>query len=277
MGGPRRLGESLPLSAASPAEGNGRFDSRQLLGELISGEPGDNGSDPGRKRGVATTRRMVYTIAALLALTLVGAGVAYARTGNGGKPAAAPSSGPATSAEALVAKGPSFFDPLSAPGRFQAGSDDTGSCTFDGKGLRAKSASGSTHQCHGPGDSFSGSQTITVETVLSSAGSCAMIWFRHRDLHGYELTACADSLELLSAGSGLPESLGRVPATALQPGTRHQLSIAVDDNHATVSIDGILALQAALDDPTLLAGGVALGVTSSAGPAGVLFANLDVR
>jgi len=277
MGGPRRLGESLPLSVASANDSHGRFDSRQLLGELISGGPGDGAGEAGRKRGVATTRRMVYTIAALLALTLVGAGVAYARTGSGGKPAAAPSSAPVTSAEALVAKGPSFFDPLTEPGRFRPSTDDTGSCTFDGKGLRARSKAGSTYQCRGPADSFSGRQTITVEAVLSSAGSCATIWFRHRELHGYELTACSDSLELLSAGTGLPESIGRVPATTLQPGTRHQLSIAVDDNHATVSIDGILALQAALNDSTLQQL-VFFDVTpGSDGAAGVLFANLDVR
>jgi hypothetical protein len=277
MGEPRRLGESLPLSPASPIDRNGRFDSRQLLGDLISGGPGETPGDPERKRGGATTRRMLYTIAALLALTLVGAGVAYARTASDGKPAAAPSSAPVTSAEALVAKGPSFFDPLSAPGRFHPSSDDTGGCAFDGKGLRARSATSSTYQCRGPADTFSGSQTITVDTILSSAGSCATVWFRHRDLHGYQLSACADSLELLSAGSGLPESIGRVPSTALQPGTRHQLSIAVADNHAAVSIDGILALQAALTDPTLVSGGVALGVTGSTGAAAVLFANLDVR
>lgn len=287
MGGPRRLGESLPLSAASPsgsgsgrsgepgrdAQGNGRFDSRQLLGELVEGAPGDGG----RKRGVATTRRMLYTIAALLALTLVGAGVAYARTGSDAKPVAAPSSAPATSAEALVAKGPSFSDPLTGAGRFQPSNDDTGACAFEAKGLRARATAGSTYQCRGPADSFSGSQTISVDTTLATAGSCATVWFRHRDLHGYELTACADSLELLSAGAGLPQSIGRVPSTALEPGTRHGISIAVDADHVTVSIDGILALQGALDDSTLTAGGVALGVTGSSGAAGVLFANLDVR
>jgi eukaryotic-like serine/threonine-protein kinase len=277
MGGPRRLGESLPLSAAAPGEANGRFDSRQLLGELISAGGTKNPTDPGRKRGVATTRRMLYTIAALLVLTLVGAGVAYARTSGDAKPPAVPSSAPVASAEALVAKGPSFFDPLSAPGRFRPSSDDTGSCAFDANGLHARSVAGSTYQCGGPADAFSGSQTITVETTLSSAGSCATVWFRHRDLHGYELTACADSLELLSAGAGLPESIGRVQSTALEPGTHHQVSIAIADNHATVSIDGILALQGALTDSTLASGGVALGVTGSAGAAGVLFANLDVR
>ena len=118
---------------------------------------------------------------------------------------------------------------------------------------------------------------IGVEMTLSSTGSCATVWFRRRDQHGYELSACADSLELVSAGTGLPQSIGRVPSTALQPGTRHLVSIAVDDHHAAVSIDGILALQAALDDPSLASGGVALGVTGSSGGASVLFANLDVR
>jgi serine/threonine protein kinase len=264
------VAESFGRELVPPSDSSKRFDSRQLRGELVTTE---------RKRGGATTRRMLYTLAALLGLTLVGAGVAYARTMGDVRPLASPSqaTATATSAEALVAKGPSFFDPLSGPGRFHASSEETGSCAFDGKNLRARSAAGSTYQCRGPADTFSGTQTVTVQLTLQSAGSCAMVWFRHRDLHGYELTACADSLELVSAGDALPESIGRVPSTVLEPGTRHQVAIEVADDHATVSIDGALALQAALNDSTLSSGGIALGVTGSSGAATVLFGNLDVR
>jgi hypothetical protein len=246
----------------------------------VPGGVGDAMAGTGRPEGarrVATTRRMLYTIAGLLALTLGAAGVAYARTGGDGGPSAASSSAPVTSAEAHVAKGPTFFDPLSGPGRFRASSEETGSCGFDGKALRVRSAAGSTYQCRGPVETFSGAQTITVQVTLSSGGSCAMVWFRHRDLHGYELTACSDSLELVSAGAALPQSIGRVPSSALEPGTRHEVAIAVAEDHATVSIDGTLALQGALNDSTLTSVGITLGVTGSSGAATVQFANLDVR
>jgi hypothetical protein len=176
-----------------------------------------------------------------------------------------------------VAGGPSFSDPLTAPGRFHASDDESGACTIDGRGLHARSKAGLTYQCAGPADTFSGSQTITVQLTLASARSCAMVSFRHRELRGYQLTACADSLELEAAGSGLPETIGRVPSTALDPGTRHEVSIVVADNHATVSVDGDLALQAALADSSLVSGGITLGVTGSAGAASVLFTDLDVR
>lgn len=220
---------------------------------------------------------MLYTIVALLVLTVGVAGVAYARTVGDGRPSAAPTGSAVASAETLVAKGPSFADPLTAPGRFRPSSDEAGSCSFDGKGLRARSTAGLTYQCQGPADAFSGSQTVSVQLTLSSAKSCAMVSFRHRDLHGYQLTACADSLELESAGAGLPETIGRVPSTVLDPGTRHRVVIAIADNHAAVSIDGALALQGALTDPGLASGGLTLGVTGSAGAATVEFADLDVR
>jgi hypothetical protein len=96
---------------------------------------------------------------------------------------------------------------------------------------------------------------------------------------GYQVTACADQVELEQAGGAVLAPIGRAQSTTLRPGTRHKLGVTVAGEHAAVTIDGPLVLQAALGAPDLASGQILLGVTNSGstGSAEARFTDLDVR
>ncbi|GIF21482.1 serine/threonine protein kinase [Actinoplanes tereljensis] len=286
---------------------NGRFDARDLLEQIIAENPAASPyavapmsrsverqlnkvrrPQPTRPRvgtrtrtRSRTPRRLIYAVAAVLLASATGVTLAYAQnTGKEPSVAAtqlAPESAPASASVKLL--GPSFSDPLREPGRFQESTSEAGRCTFRDARLHAQATGRSTYQCHGPTDAFAGDQSIAVNLTLAGAGSCAMIWFRHLDTRGYQLTACAEVLELEELNGAVLTSIGRTSAVALAPGTPHNLSIVISGGHATVSVDDKPAVQAAVADPNLASGRVQLGVTNTdkAKNAEVSFANLDVR
>ena len=293
---------SGPRAAVLPAgssarRANGRFDARDLLEQFIAASPApvSRPVEPVRvpprrnRRSVlrslatssagVTTRRLIYALGAFLLATVVAATVAYARTDGERPPADPPAAATTAPVTPLKARGPSFFDPLSAPGRIPETNDDSGSCTFAGDQLRVRTKGKATYQCPAPDDVFAGDQSITVDVNLAAAGSCAMVWFRYRGERGYQLTACADQVELEQIGGGILLPLGLSQSTALRPGARHELSIVITNERALIAIDGKSLIQAAVTDPDLTSGRVVLGVTraGSAGAADVRFADLDVR
>jgi serine/threonine protein kinase len=283
---------------------NGRFDARDLLEQVIAENPAASpyavapiSRSAERRLGRArrplprprpaiipggTARRLLYAVVALLLASVAGATLAYARN-IGDDPSSTattehpPPSSPASASVKLA--GPSFSDPLRRPGRFQESSSEAGRCTFRNNRLHAQVARRSTYQCPGPADEFSGDQAITVNLALVGNGACAMIWFRHRDTRGYQLTACPEVLELEELNGAVLTSIGRTSAVSLTPGSPHDLSIVITGGHATISVDDRPAVQAAVADPNLAAGRIQLGVTNTAQTetAEVSFANLDVR
>jgi len=215
---------------------------------------------------------------ALLMGTVAAATIAYIRTSENRSRASLPAKTTAPSTK-LSIRGPSFYDPLSAPGRFRESSGDNGGCAFHGGRLHARVIGRSTYQCPGPEDSFGGDQSITVDLSLGGSTACAMIWFRYRGTRSYQMTACAGQVELEQLDGAILTSIGQGEVRGLQPETRHRVSIVIASQHATVAIDGTTALEAAVAAPDLASGRVLLGVTSArtAGAADVSFAELDVR
>jgi serine/threonine protein kinase len=296
------LAVNAPHTGPKTRRATGRFDARNLLEQVIADGPkpasttgGHRIPTPlpttppeprGRRRAAAspsrvTGRRLTYAVGALMVASVAAATVAYARTN--GEPTTHATTEPqtkvATAAGAPSLRGASFFDPLSAPGRFKESATESGACKFENGQLHARVKGRSTVQCPGPDDTFSGNQSISVRVELANADACAMVWFRYVGDKGYQLTACAGQVELEELDGVLLTSLGKSSSTALQPGSPHDLAIVIADQHAAVTIDGSEAVQGAVTAPDLAKGRIQLGVTSTggAGSAEVSFANLDAR
>ena len=298
------LTASVP-AAAHPGEARpaGRFDARELMEQFLAAGPEQAGDGPARvpaprrshagwsgavRRPPATVfrggvvRRLVYALAGLLVVAAAGIAVGYARAGDD---RARPTAGPPSPAP-LSARRPAtldtqerpFADPLQAPGRFPEITDESGSCTFERGELHVRTKGAATYQCPGPRDTFAGNQTITVDVTLAVAGSCAMVWFRYTADRDYHLTACGDQLTLDRRDVALLTSVSQTESAALQPGSRHELSIAIENQHVAVAVDGAVVLQAAAADPGVANGRVVLGATRT-GESGaeVRFADLEVR
>jgi len=285
----------------APRRATGRFDSRNLLEQVIADGPKPPTTTggghripaplpvdpPERRRRRApssrrvTGRRLAYAVGALMVASVAAATVAYARTN--GEPAAHGSSAPQTKVATVTGapslRGASFFDPLSAPGRFKESVTASGACKFQNGQLHARVKGRSTVQCPGPDDTFAGNQSISVRVELANADACAMVWFRYLGDKGYQLTACAGQVELEELDGVLLTSLGKSATAGLQPGAPHDLAIVITNQHAAVTIDGADAVQGAVTAPDLAKGRIQLGVTSSGGDgsAEVSFANLDAR
>jgi serine/threonine protein kinase len=274
---------SAPVSGLPPAGDSAPVGApRPVGGSRAAGGPRPVTSRVGRRAAAksrATTRRLTYAVGALMVASLAAATVAYARTTGDPPSRAVEPRTEVASAPAPSQRGPSFFDPLSGPGRFRESVAASGSCTFRGGRLSAQVKGRSTYQCPGPGDTFAGNQSISVRVELDGPGACAMVWFRYRGDRGYQLTACADQVELEELDGVLLTSLGKTSSTALQPGGSHELAIVIADQHAAVTIDGTDAVQGAVTNPGLTGGRIQLGVTNTgaAATAGVSFADVDAR
>ena len=286
---------AVPADATARPE-TGRFDARKLFEQLIAEGPNQAAAPvvpvpvhAPHKRGIrrlpsvisparVVTRRLILALVALLLASVAAATVAYARTTDGRSSTGAGTK-TATPTTKRSVRGPSFFDPLNVPGRFRESSGDSGRCTFHDGQLWARVNGKTTYQCPGPEDAFAGDQSIAVDLGLTSARACAMIWFRYRGDRSYQMTACAGQLELEQLDGAILTSLGQVPVPALQPGTRHRVSIVIANQHGTVAIDGTDILEAAVSAPDLASGRILLGVTSAGSTSNteVSFANLDVR
>jgi hypothetical protein len=297
------------LAAGSPASelpaerakrrATGRFDPRELLEQVIAEGPQraaapaaalPPGPPPARRRGVGRrsakpatggrTRQLIYAVGVLLVGSVTAATVAYARTDSTEDPAIDLRTAEAPAAITKDApRGPSFFDPLRSPGRFRESVADYGRCTFHDDRLHARVNGRSTFQCPGPDEKFTGDQSITIGIDLANPDSCAMVWFRYQGDRGYQLTACADQVELEELDGVILTSIGRTPSEALRPGTPHKVSIAIAGAHATITVDGAATLQGTVSNPGLASGRIQLGVTNTSpgSTAEVSFADLEVR
>jgi hypothetical protein len=222
-------------------------------------------------------RRVLYAVAALLILTVAATTVASARTGDP-PPVSAPQPSAAASANTLSLPEPSLLDPLSAAVRFPESSAETGSCRYEDGQLYGRATGRRSYQCRGPADVFAGDLSITMDVTLDNAGSCAMVWFRHREGSSYQLSACPERLVMDVIDGAILTTTGKEPAE-LPPGTRHQLAITVVGQSVSVSVDGVARLRAGSGNAVITSGRVLLGVsgTQQKGGSGAHFANLSVR
>jgi predicted Ser/Thr protein kinase len=240
-------------------------------------------------------RRRRSRIAAVAALVLVGgAGVAALAShrlfeaAGAADPspslvaAAAPSRAVAPAAPAGVRRvqGPSVIDPLDRPGQWTASprGDASGSCVFDHR-LVVTTEDTSVYQCPGPKDSFAGDQTIAVDATVVTSGACAVIWFRVVDQSAYQASFCPREIRLGVDDEGEVTAERKAPSTAFQVGRTHRAGIAVQDETATVTVDGTAVLTMPLADPLLAGGQVTLGAINDAnnGDSTAAFANAELR
>jgi hypothetical protein len=224
-------------------------------------------------------RRVMYAMAALLIVTVAAATVAYARVDDRPPASAPPPPAPASaSADTLSLQNPSLLDPLSTAARFPESSAETGSCRYEDGQLHGSATGRLTYQCPGPADVFTGDMSITLDVTLDNANSCALVWFRYREGHSYQLTVCPERLVMEIIDGAILTTTGKEPA-ALQPGIRHQLAITVIGNSVSVAVDGAERLRAGSGNAVITSGRVLLGVSAAeqGGSSDVRFANISVR
>ncbi|MFG1610633.1 serine/threonine protein kinase [Actinoplanes sp. NPDC049265] len=280
--------------AAGPANG-ARFGARDLLEGLVSApvqaQPASPpparphqsaGTAPAEQPRKPVMRRALYAAVAIAVAIVAGATVALARTNDNDEPtgaAAGPPPSPAASADGLSFAGPSLFDPLTEPAQFPPSSTEAGSCAYQGGALRARTTGRVTYQCLGPADTFAGDLVINVDLTVGTANSCAMVWFRHQSASSYQLSACADRQVMEIVDGAILSTTGRKQSAALQPGTKHKLTVTVTGQSVSVAVDGSDVLRAGSGNAELVSGQVLLGVATGdqTGTADVSFANLDVR
>lgn len=272
---------SKPPVGSQTRLATGRIDGGELLGQLTGDGPPASGNAGRRSETHSMTRpdigsakRRVAFAVGMAALASAGVVVALLRA-DGHATAADTRTQAAPAVSAL--RGPSFFDPLRAPGRFQESFEAGGSCAFQGGQLHAWVKGRSTYQCPGPADSFVGDQSITVDLNLTTRSACALIWLRYQQDRSYQLTACADQVKLESL-NGSPLTVGWTQSTAVRPQSPHKICIAIVSEHATIKVDDQAVLHAPVADPELASGQIRLGVmdSSSTNTAEVTFADLDV-
>jgi serine/threonine protein kinase len=287
------LVQGLLAVSAPPAEApvvtrplTGRFDARELLEQVIAEGPARRPTPsvsrprPEHERRAAsraTTRRLLYVLCALVVASVTAATVAYARTGHEDPQVDLHTNAAPVTTTAAQPDGPSFVDALDRPGRFRASSGANGRCDFTNGRLWARAKSRSTYQCPGPLDPFAGDQSITVNVELARRDACAMVWFRYRGERGYQLTACANQVEVEKLNGVVLTSVGREPSTSLTPGETHRVAIVIVADHVTVTIDGKETLQANVTDPAIRSGRLQLGVTNTSATSGAEVSFGDLR
>ncbi|MEV6634825.1 serine/threonine-protein kinase [Actinoplanes sp. NPDC051470] len=266
---------------------NSRFGARDLLQQLVSEGPPRQAPppqpvapppvEPPRKPIV---RRAVYAAVAIVVAIIAGATVALART-NDEKPGAAapPAPSPAVSAGTLSFQGPSLFDPLTGPGRFKESVTEAGSCKYEDGVLHARSTGRTNYQCLAPADVFAGDLVINADLTVDTVNSCAQLWFRYHPTSSYLLSACGDRFVMEIVDGAIVAQTGREQSSALQPGTRHKLTVTVTGQSVSVAVDGSDVLRAGSGNAEITSGRVLLGAATGdqTGTAGVRFANLDIR
>jgi hypothetical protein len=177
-------------------------------------------------------------------------------------------------------RGTTIVDRLDRPGRWSVDRDDpTASCTFDGH-LVVRTSDAATMRCPGPRDSFAGDQSVAVDLMLDTQGTCAVTWLRFTDAGGYRVSVCVDAVSFaVEDGDGGVDVIGAVASTAFQPGVKHRLGIDVRGAKATITVDGARIAAYPMNHPALDAGRVVVGATAPRADttARALFANIEIR
>jgi len=260
--GPQEIGADLARNpalrrAAEAAQHSGRYQTGEGLGEraTVVLEP---------KRPRRTGKLVLSGLGVLLAAAGAGAFVANRQGGGELAPQALSSATPSApkTTTSRITRGVTIVDPLDRSGQWKTSDTDYGHCVYRGGALVASTGWATDAECPGPTDTFAGDQSIAVDVSIGAASSCAQIWFRFVADSGYLASACEKEVRLQLDDNDETRVLSKAPAT-LPTGSRHRLAIEVHDNLATLSIDGAPLTKAAVDDPTLAAGKVILGVSGT--------------
>ncbi len=284
---PPRVGDLPPylaelVTAALEKDPANRPTAPELLDRLLV--PGAPAPLPAQLRREAeaaakqprpSRRRWVAVAAATATLVAAGAGLVF-RQLNDPQPAA-----PAVDSKPPVVAGPSIFDSLERSAFFEPSTGDDGSCSHQ-RGLRVRSTDSMMCGLYSR-TVFPAAQSVEVRATLSTATSCAAIWFRatteedDRFSDNYRVSVCPTAVSLTSSIDGRET----VVASTDRPtsiGTAHELRLTADDREATLTVDGAPALKGPLTESSLISGQVLFGVVARpGGRADVTFAEARLR
>ncbi|MFI1993052.1 serine/threonine protein kinase [Actinoplanes sp. NPDC020271] len=158
-------------------------------------------------------------------------------------------------------RGPWVIDALNRPGQWKNSTDDYGGrCAFGTSGL-VMTTPGVGIECPGATATFAGDQAITVDVTVTAAHSCATVSFRATGDGAYWLDLCSNRVRLRHQGAVQTTTLAEKATDLFAVGKVHTVALTLLGPRAAVTVDGSALLDASLDDPSLLAGKVAFGVT----------------
>ena len=183
-----------------------------------------------------------------------------------------------TATKRVTVQGPSIIDRLDRPGQWTATKEDGGGCTFAHDRLEVTTSSTSVYTCAGPADTFAGDQSITVDATILSAGACAEIWFRSVADGAYQVSLCEKEIRFGVDNNGDIADEAKA-ATVTPVGLARRIAITVQDEQATIAVDGAELLESKLGEPALAAGKVEFGGLNdvNSGDSHAAFAGAEVR
>ncbi|UQU63840.1 hypothetical protein COUCH_33440 [Couchioplanes caeruleus] len=217
----------------------------------------------------------------MAALVLWAAGVVAAQTLSDPGASASLGTGTPTAApsHSRAAAGAAISDRLDRPGRWRATRTDAeGRCVFAAGRLEARTGMSPVYRCEGPDEPFAGDQAITVDATILTSGTCAAAWFRMAGADGYLVSLCETEVRLgVDATDGVTGET-RAAVTAGELGRPRRLDVAVEQDEATVTVDGTAVLRTRLGEPSRPAGRVTFGVIDDviSGDARAAFARAEV-
>jgi eukaryotic-like serine/threonine-protein kinase len=234
------------------------------------------GMRPGRTRRLA--------LAGVGVLVLGTAGVVATQALSGPGPGASASRGEGTTAptpsRSRAAGGTAIIDRLDRPGQWQATRGDAeGRCVFADGRLEARTGMSPVYRCQGPSEPIAGDQAVSVDATILTPGTCAAIWFRAAGAGGgYLVSLCETEVRLGTDTADGVTGETRATVTGGELGRARRVDVVVEQDEATVTVDGTAALRTRLGEPSRPAGRVTFGVIDDviSGDARAAFARAEV-
>jgi hypothetical protein len=178
-----------------------------------------------------------------------------------------------------AAGGLGIIDRLDRPGQWRdTRGDADGRCLFEQGRLEARTGMSPVYRCRGPEDSFARDQAIVVDATVLTPGACAVIWFRAAGADAYLVSLCETEVRLgVDAEDGVRDEV-KAAMTGTGLGRVRRVEVVVQNEQATVTVDGASVLTTRLPEPALTAGRVTFGVIDDiiSGDARAAFARAEV-
>ncbi|MBB4744584.1 putative Ser/Thr protein kinase [Actinoplanes octamycinicus] len=241
------------------------YDENSIVTVPISSPPADTvitGDPPPAPR-----RRWLLPLVLVLLTAVLVAGAAIVavmvrdRADRSGQPSGDPGG---TVADPVLGE-PRISDALTGPG-FWSASDQPGEgrCDFADAMLVARRETNGLYKCRGPADELPANLTIETTLRLDTPDSCAAIWFRFDDSHGYQARICERNVYIgvhNRDGKGDVSTIRTfVLKEPLDRGTAYRFRLGVTADTVTVSRDGTDLGSARLTEAGYGAGRMFLGV-----------------
>ena len=172
-----------------------------------------------------------------------------------------------------------IIDRLDRPGQWKDTLNDAdGRCVFGDGRLEARTGMSPVYRCPGPKDSVAADQAVSVDATVLTPGACAGIWFRASGTSAYLVSLCESEVRLgVDTDDGVTQEV-RAAVSGNDLGRVRRLVVVVQNQRATVTVDGAQALTTELSRPSLVAGRVTFGVIDDviSGDARAAFARAEV-